>query len=203
MVAAAAATGPVGWALLGIGGALVVSYEYGWSPTAATNREALIDAVQNAPASINAWIEEHHPILSAAARTLEAVNSDYIKGYPKTIANHLHKMSGGEAQFPGMPPLDPKDYKDARSDGGTHDHWLNETNTALRDLAKDNPNSTLEQLLQQKKYGGYSAKEAAEYVDVMARFAERQLQDIARMSKVDPRAVQEFTALLKQLGVTP
>ena len=65
LVAAAVLAGPGGWVALGVGAALVVSYEYGFGSNATNNRETLTNAVENFVGSWQAQRQSQNPIHDA------------------------------------------------------------------------------------------------------------------------------------------
>jgi hypothetical protein len=184
---------PPGWVIVAAMGAALVVYVAGdqlvWGSNAAANRAAIANAVDDMAARLTRRGTVGGDVPASFA----------VKGPARPIATHLQKLSGGEVQFPGMPPLDPKDYKDRRPDGGTEQHWLRELNTQLQRYVRKYPGQTLEKILQ--KDAGLSAEEAARYVDSVIDVANKTLPRIKHLPEVNPQTIQQFRTLLEQLGV--
>ncbi len=119
----------------------------------------------------------------------------------RPLAEHLHKLSGGGLQFPGMPPLDPNQSRDRRSGGGDDSSWLHEVNTKLGELQTKYPHQTLEKILQRD--GGYSADDAAEVCSTCLRIRTGLAAQAAGPTGDEPAERTTVRGTLAAVGGTP
>ncbi|MDM8520794.1 hypothetical protein QUF64_12160 [Anaerolineales bacterium HSG6] len=129
--------------------------------------------------------------------------SKQTSGQLKSLATHISKMLDGSSVggFPGFePPEDDEAYRQKirkRSYNGQDvNDWVSEMNNYLRQIIKQNPNMTLEEILQKM---GWSQARIANFLNNL-----REVHVIARGWKnhgVREITIERFEAQMQQLGV--